>query len=395
VIDTPHDVFRKSDLRNADLIVDAVYQGGRKGNSSDDPLSTLLGVSNQGGFRILGSYTAPRLIVLTTSRADPNWPDKLDVETGRFTYYGDNKSPGHDLHGTSRKGNELLRLVYDKYHSARRHEVPPIFVFGSTGEYRDVRFLGLAVPGAKGISFSEDLVAIWKSKDGKRFQNYRAFFTILDASKIPRDWIRRLIDGANVKVLQASAPLAFSDWQDHGKFTALSAPPTLEIRSKSEQLSELKSHQVLVQNIYEYFKDHPTLFEHCASRITEMMLGAVRQIDVTRPTRDGGRDAIGLFRIGNALTGIDLEFAMEAKCYSPQQGVGVKEVSRLISRLRHRQFGVLVTTSFLAAQAYQEIKDDKHPIVIISNRDIAEILVENGLGEPTELSSWLKQFREP
>jgi Restriction endonuclease AspBHI N-terminal/Restriction endonuclease len=352
------------------------------------------GVSNQGGFRILGSYTVPRLIVLTTSRADPNWPDKLDVETGRFTYYGDNKNPGHDLHGTSRKGNELLRLIYDKYHSVKRHEVPPIFVFGSTGEYRDVRFLGLAVPGAKGISFSEDLVAVWKSKDGKRFQNYRAFLTILDASKIPREWIRRLIDGTSGDGLQTLAPSALLDWQNHGKFAALSAPPTLEIRSKSEQLAELKSHQTLVQNIYDYFKDYPTRFEYCASRITEMMLGAVRQIDVTRPTRDGGRDALGLFRIGNALTGIDLEFAMEAKCYAPQQGVGVKEVSRLISRLRHRQFGVLVTTSFLAAQAYQEIKDDKHPIVVISSRDIAEILVENGLGELSALSNWLKQFQE-
>jgi hypothetical protein len=33
---------------------------------------------------------------------------------------------------------------------------------------------------------------------------------------------------------------------------------------------------------------------------------------------------------------------------------GVREMSRLISRLRHRQFGVLVTTSYVDNQAYRE-----------------------------------------
>ena len=54
-------------------------------------------------------------------------------------------------------------------------------------------------------------------------------------------------------------------------------------------------------------------------------------------------------------------FALEAKCYAPGHGVGVRETSRLISRLRYRQFGVLVTTSHLDSQAYQEIREDGHP----------------------------------
>jgi hypothetical protein len=56
----------------------------------------------------------------------------------------------------------------------------------------------------------------------------------------------------------------------------------------------------------------------------------------------------------------------------------VKEVSRLISRIRHRQFGVLVTTSLVARQAYEEVREDRHPILFISGRDIAEILIANG-----------------
>jgi hypothetical protein len=56
---------------------------------------------------------------------------------------------------------------------------------------------------------------------------------------------------------------------------------------------------------------------------------------VTRPSVDGGRDAIGTYRVGPLADRIALDFALEAKCYAPENGVGVKELSRLISRLRH------------------------------------------------------------
>jgi Restriction endonuclease len=46
-----------------------------------------------------------------------------------------------------------------------------------------------------------------------------------------------------------------------------------------------------------------------------------------------------------------------------ESGVGVKELSRLISRLRHRQFGILVTTSYLGHQAYEELRSDRHPVL--------------------------------
>lgn len=38
-------------LPDADLVVNAVYEGGNKGDASDDPLAKLLPVGNQGGFR--------------------------------------------------------------------------------------------------------------------------------------------------------------------------------------------------------------------------------------------------------------------------------------------------------------------------------------------------------
>jgi hypothetical protein len=75
---------RKSELQAADLLVDAVYQGGRNGNASDDPLPHLVGVSNQGGFRYIGTKEAPKLAVLTLSTKEHDRPDNLD--RGIFTY---------------------------------------------------------------------------------------------------------------------------------------------------------------------------------------------------------------------------------------------------------------------------------------------------------------------
>ena len=105
------------------------------------------------------------------------------IRTGAFTYYGDNKQPGRALHATPRNGNELLRRIFAAAHEGEtgRRSVPPIFVFGNTGEWRDVMFLGLAVPGTSEQQVAEDLVAIWRTANGMRFQNYRARFTILNA----------------------------------------------------------------------------------------------------------------------------------------------------------------------------------------------------------------------
>jgi len=41
--------------------------------------------------------------------ADPDWPDSPDRETGVFTYYGDNKKPGRELHDTGRDGNPIWK----------------------------------------------------------------------------------------------------------------------------------------------------------------------------------------------------------------------------------------------------------------------------------------------
>lgn len=119
------------------------------------------------------------------------------------------------------------------------------------------------------------------------------------------------------------------------------------------------------------FREQSLRFEQFAADLWAASERNVDKIDVTRPWRDGGRDAIGDYLIGPPSDPVAVEFALEAKCYAPGNSVGVRETSRLISRLRHRQFGVLVTTSHVDAQAYREIRDDGHPVVILAGRDVA------------------------
>ncbi len=176
-------------LASSGLFVDAIYESGTGHGVKADPLDPLLSVGNQGGFRQRGSLKSLRLCVLYSDMADPDWPDSIDLATGEFTYFGDNKKPGNELHDTPRRGNQILRRSFDNLHVGNRDQVPPFFVFTKGPKGRDVVFRGLAVPGAPGLNPTEDLVAIWKSKGGQRFQNYRAVFTVLDVPSISREWI--------------------------------------------------------------------------------------------------------------------------------------------------------------------------------------------------------------
>lgn len=365
-------------LDGADLIIDRVYQGGRAGNASDDPLGKLLPVGNQGGFRMSGSSKrdSVKVAVLYTSGAEPDWPDALDPHTGVFTYFGDNRSPGRLLEDTPRNGNLLLSRAFARAHGdqAERARVPPFLLFDKPGGGRDVRFRGLLAPGSARLSGEEDLVAVWRTTHGERFQNYRAHFTVLNVPVVSRAWIKQLLDG---DPLGGESPLGWRAWVESRSYSALVAPPTAIIRSREQQEPLPKDRQLLTL-VYEHFARNPYGFEQFAADLWAASERNVDKVDVTRPWRDGGRDAIGDYLIGPPSDPVAVEFALEAKCYALGNSVGVRETSRLISRLRHRQFGVLVTTSHVDSQAYREIRDDGHPVVILAARDVVEMLKRSG-----------------
>ncbi|MDP9919632.1 hypothetical protein J2W24_005306 [Variovorax boronicumulans] len=178
----------------------------------------------------------------------------------------------------------------------------------------------------------------------------------------------------------------------------LTSEPTKVIRTESEQRPDTALKAAILERVWAHFKDSPHAFESFAARIYQLSDRRVIIDEITRGSVDGGRDAIGRYLLGLSGDPVYAEFALEAKCYRPASDgvaantVGVREVARLISRIRHRQFGILVTTSVVARQAYEEVRGDRHPIVFICGRDIAEILIQAGYNSLERIGELLAEW---
>lgn len=380
-----------SDLSQADLVVDRIYEGGTAGTFADDPLAALLPVGNQGGFRYKGSprQGSVKIAALYSTAAEPDWPDALDPQTGIFTYYGDNRSAGRDLHDTQRDGNLLLRDVFSLTHGSDRDRatVPPFLLFEKASPGRRIVFRGLLAPGAATLTQDDELAAIWRSSSGSRFQNYRARFTVLDVATVSRAWLNDILAGNTNN--SPHCPPAWTAWVQGRSYRPLLAPSTTIVRKKAEQLPADADGRAILQHIRDFYRKNAHGFEACAVQLWRLLAPRTTRCDVTRPSRDGGRDAIGEYTLGPRSDPITIDFALEAKCYSDTTSVGVRDVSRLIARLRHRQFGVFITTSYFDRQAYTEIREDGHPIVLISGRDIVDILRDHGYSDLQAVRAWL------
>tara|TARA_Y100001936_G_C16020265_1_gene639038 strand:+ start:284 stop:1474 length:1191 start_codon:yes stop_codon:yes gene_type:complete len=388
--------FEFSELSTADLNIDAIYKGGSKGNQSDDIFNKLLGLENSGGFRALKSRTEPTMLALVSSTEEPEWPDFLDIETGIFTYYGDNRTPGHTLLDTSKKGNKCLENLFNWNHIGgdKRKKIPPIFIFIKEGKKgRNYRFRGLAVPGNPIFSQTEDLVSVWKSKNGQRFQNYKAIFSVLSVDKISREWITDIQKG---NTFSKNCPDVWKKWIDTGNYKILKAIDEKKIKTKEEQMPQDPLGKKLLNLIYEYFSKvkNEYDFEYFAGKIFQMTdPNKVQDFSVTQSSRDGGRDVIGKYKIGTNNSSYKFSYHLEAKRFKPDEkhGIGVKFTSRLISRIKYREFGVFVTTSYIAEQAFEEIIEDNHPIIFITGRDIVEILIKSGINSEKNLKIFLEK----
>lgn len=391
-------VIEFDSLGSADLIVDAIYEG-KDSQLASDPISKLLpGCGNISGFRLAGKGQDKQFVALFTTGQEKDWPDRIDLNTGQFIYYGDNRTPGHELHKTPLGGSRVLRRVFDLLHGSppERELIPPFFVFQryqTQKGARAVQFKGLAVPGHPSLSATEDLVAVWKTSGGHRFQNYRSVFTILDLAVIERTRLRNLI--ADKATRSGETPGVWNQWVQTGEYLPLTSEPITVIRTVAEQMPDTENKIAILRAVYQHFKESPHQFEGFAARIFQMHDRRVIIDQVTRASIDGGRDAIGRYVLGLSDDPVYVDFALEAKCYSPGIGeteantVGVREISRLISRLRHRQFGVLVTTSAIARQGYEEVREDRHPIIFIAGKDITEILIQNGHNSPKSVQGLL------
>jgi hypothetical protein len=356
------------------------------------------GINNTSGFRAKSKAGQSTDIencafcLLVTTFGEAEWPDSLNYETGLFTYFGD-KRTGGDLHDTTVGGNRFLRSAFNKLHTGNREEIAPILVFenykGSDGMY--MRFLGLAAPGAQGVSAFEDLVAVWRVKDRNRFQNYRALFTILREDLVQKAWLEDMVNGVSPSV-SSHCPSAWHKWVNSGLYDELSCERKLEPRSKEQQLPQTPKERETLARVTRSFTDRE--FEFAAVEIVQLMDPRFSEFTVTRRVRDGGRDATGWYRVGHENHQIQLSAILEAKLWREESDVGVKPMSRLISRIKYRDIGVFVTTSCFNKQVQQELVDDNHPVILISGGDIARVLIANELDVADKFAAWAERIKQ-
>ena len=241
----------------------------------------------------------------------------------------------------------------------------------------------------KRSSADDDLNAVWRSKHGLRFQNYRAKFCVLNAPEVPRQWIDDLAAGLP-PVESHHCPDTWREWVNGRVYDVLAAPSTAIIRNAAEQTPRDQLGRAMLAAIHAHFQDRPTDFEKCAVDIWRLIAPATGTVDVTRPSRDGGRDAVGEYVLGPAADPMKIDFALEAKCYAATTVVGVRDVSRLVSRLRHRNFGVFVTLSHFNAQVYDEVRQDRssHRTRVWTRR--RRCAARKGYGDVAAVTAWLE-----
>jgi hypothetical protein len=167
--------------------------------------------------------------------------------------------------------------------------VPPYFFFEKAGPGREVAFRGVLAPGALDLTADEDLVAVWRSQSGRRFQNYRAKFTVLDIAVASRAWIDDICAGNS---LAASCPGPWRRWVADRHYDALAAA-RVEYRSKAEQLPGDTAGWQILDRVYVHFAGEPARFEQFASRVWQMADGHVGDYEVTRASVDGAATRSG------------------------------------------------------------------------------------------------------
>lgn len=107
-----------TEIDTADLLVDAVYEGGTAKNLGSEVLSKVMHVGNSGGFRKcmkLGENGKKAkdvaYVCIYTTGEEIEWRDEIDRTLGRFTYWGDNRKAGNPM-----TKNEIRReFIFTEY----------------------------------------------------------------------------------------------------------------------------------------------------------------------------------------------------------------------------------------------------------------------------------------
>lgn len=233
-------------LKESNLICGAIYKGGDN-NFAGEVISKLMNCENSSGFRKKGDYTKKKelkYVILNSTGKHLEWKDSYNEETNEFLYYGDQDKPGKDICDTRKKGNEILKLVFERLKKGNRSDIPPFFVFMNQAG-RDKKFIGLAVPGSRFKNADECLEEITIKKTEGLIKNYKSIFTILNVSRIDRRWLYDLDN--NLGYESEYVPKEWIEWITNG-YKGIEPKEIIDndVRTSSEDINEL---DYIVNNI--------------------------------------------------------------------------------------------------------------------------------------------------
>lgn len=188
-------------------------------NLADAVLAPLMEVKNQGGFRPIGECKNNfdvKYVVLYSNGSNSFWNDKLDLENGTYTYYGDNDKPNNPILNTNLYGNKILKKTFElsKGSKSDKKRIPPFFLFEKNSEEKGVDFIGLLVPGLRTGASDNDLVIEKVSTSEGIVENYKSTFSIIDIEDgIDLRWLADLKNGIGYE--SQFAPVNWKKWIDN------------------------------------------------------------------------------------------------------------------------------------------------------------------------------------
>ncbi|MDC0218609.1 restriction endonuclease [Verrucomicrobia bacterium] len=321
--------------------------------------------------RELSKLPVPSSIILVTSNISQQyhnpWDDSVDYNAGRIVYWGDAKFSPEDRSRNLAdwRGNKALLATYDLILEQNRKIIPPLLHF-TRNKSGYVQFSGLCV--------LDRLETTWFEDKGRPIKNLRCHLSILDVEEVPLEWIHQRARATNLSELNKDCPPV---WQSYlNDQTKKLYSWMANVRSTADQLpiegsSEAKVLDQVYQLSAEGFEKFCTgLFQELANQSSVQ-----HRIRETRHVRDGGFDFFGRFILPEPLS-YEIEFKGEAKKYKPSNGVGPKDVSRLVARLQRGEYGIFVTTSYFTDQTQKEVLQDQYPVRLFSGMDIVNFLKE-------------------
>lgn len=316
------------------------------------------------------------------------WQDFFDTDNGHIRYFGDNKSPGQDPATTP--GNKALLNAFRLAHSHDKQDrllTPPLLFFRRVSH--EGRTKGFPEFQGFGVIRSVDLLTQWDNKQDRSFTNYAFDFVVLsmeaEHESFDWDWIQRRRN-SRLTLLQADecAPASWRKWVRTGavsldklrrRVSKLSIKP-----AEDQKPTPGTSQYDILQEVYKYYEGKKHRFEALAEVIAERVVGAdygiYRRGWITTASGDRGVDFVASVKLGSGFSATDLIVLGQAKCESPNSPTSGVHIARTVARLQRGWVGVYVTTSYFSEPVQQEVIEDRHPIVLIHGKRLAQEVSE-------------------